>query len=366
MFNIFGRNSQPMDGFTLSRGALSAEQCCRLAAAVDEKAGRITVPPEVGRLLGDVGTTQVPCKTATGPVREHLDRYADGSPVPGIVNVVYVAVDGACSLVLSPAGGGDEIRIVLEQGLRVAWENSKFQHRVDCAPEARRIMLGPAARRGKGLEAVGYTGPPFPKQSLETPTQMTVFIDNWPWRRGALSTSLSRPSPFDPGFLAHRGVPPDIVAALARSLGSVPTITTAQFYIFGPCPPCWLWMIKARMDFDNGLKRAVQTHAQAFANVGVQLSLKQKPMTVLDPKYADDAWDGIGLEFAFVNAAAPGMPSPPGAEAMDPLVRQQRVMAVTVPPGTQPGAVISAQAPDGTVVQCTVPNPVPPCFQVAY
>ena len=70
----------------------------------------------------------------------------------------------------------------------------------------------------------------------------------------------------------------------------------------------------------------------------------------------------------------PGCPPPPGVQAMAgrpqaemvPLVQQQRTIAVAVPPGTQPGAVITAQAPDGTVVQCTVPNPVPPVCQVAY
>ena len=140
-----------MAGYAVTRNALSAEQCKTLAPEVGDQRC-IAVPAAVGALLG--GKTEVPCKAARGPVRAHADRYADGSLVPDEVAVVYLAVSGETVLVLAPAGGGDEIRVALEPGLRVSWANSKFAHRVDCAPESTRIMLGPAARRGSGVEAV--------------------------------------------------------------------------------------------------------------------------------------------------------------------------------------------------------------------
>ena len=367
-----------MAGYDVTRNALSAEQCKTLAPKVGDHRC-IAVAAAVGALLG--GKTEVPCKAARGPVRAHADRYADGSLVPDEVAVVYLAVSGESVLVLAPAGGGDEIRVALEPGLRVSWANSKFAHRVDCAPESTRIMLGPAARRGSGVEAVGDNSPDFPRTTMETPQQVRVFLTGN--IMGSLRSNMSSPDPFDAGFLSQRGVPADVVAAFAEDLGKVPMSSGVERLCL-LCPCCCGICIhlsieqSKRAEYQRAMRRAVEAHAPAFANVGVQLALDEKcqgpavksPGGFLGLGAAQmDHWQGWGLVFTFPPNVAVMPPPPPGAQAMarpQTEMVPQRTMVVAVPPGTAPGAIISAQAPDGAVVQVTVPNPAPPQLTVAY
>ena len=221
---------------------------------------------------------------------------------------------------------------------------------------------------------------------METPQQVCVFLEGF-WKAGSLRSSISHPNPFDAGFLSQRGVPGDLVAAFAADLEKVPTFSSAeQCCMMNPCCVFCFCIIAAiqqskEADCERWIRRAVEAHAPAFANVGVHIALVEKcqgPTSVerstgfsLMGTRRDwtEYWQGWALVFTFPPNVAVMPPPPPGAQAMarpQTEMVPQRTMVVAVPPGTAPGAIISAQAPDGAVVQVTVPNPAPPQLTVAY
>ena len=219
---------------------------------------------------------------------------------------------------------------------------------------------------------------------METPQQVRVFLTGN--IMGSLRSNMSSPDPFDAGFLSQRGVPADVVAAFAEDLGKVPMSSGVERLCL-LCPCCCGICIhlsieqSKRAEYQRAMRRAVEAHAPAFANVGVQLALVEKcqgPTSVERSTGSSlmgtrrdwtEYWQGWALVFTFPSNVAVMPPPPPGAQAMarpQTEMVPQRTMVVAVPPGTAPGAIISAQAPDGAVVQVTVPNPAPPQLTVAY
>jgi hypothetical protein len=212
---------------------------------------------------------------------------------------------------------------------------------------------------------------------METPQQVCVFFrGNY---LGSVRSNMSHPNPFDAGFLSQRGVPGDVVAALAEDLAKVPTMSGFEACcclnpLCGPCIFVALQQSKIA-EYQRAMRRAVEAHAPAFANVGVQLALVDNCQGPESKRLrgvfgtVTVYWQGWGFVFTFPPNIAVMPPPPPGAQAMarpQTEMVPQRTMVVAVPPGTAPGAILSAQAPDGAVVQVTVPNPAPPQLTVAY